>query len=701
MARLPNPGADDGIWGQLLNEFLSVEHNTDGTLKAKTDGSLYVKPGSGIPSTDMTSVVQTSLAKASAAPSTKESATAPSSPSADDLWYDKTNDLWKRWNGTAWVATGSTTYAPIGASRGSTRIVAAANSDTKSKATADYICDGTNDEVEINAALAALPSGKGRVILMEGTYHQLAPITLSTYNSLEGQGFGTLLQAESGFSGSGQITLANNVVEQTRVMNLAINGYKSTVSTNVAGIYYDNSGSNGFPFMHSDAHHFFSDLFIYDTRGDGFSLVGSTNVGPRVAMARNVAVYTCAGKGFNITASDCKFTACTAQNNYGTGFQIGSFAASGQFVNCKSAGSGANGGYAASSLNGVGFRVTSGRIQLTDCQAQDNYMIGFLIENQTILTGCVADSNGLGSTAGSGTGIGFDFKGNYITATGCHSTDRNSGTSRWQATAYQIESSYDHIKVNGTGYNNITTDGCNNLSAGANIGVSVAYSLAGTTVKSSGTTIGNEAAINFIAGANVTVNAVDNAANGRVDVTLSAAGSGGGVQSWLPSAHGLLAWTDDVANNTTTAQPTSQQVILEKFFNPIDQTVSTVSTYVNTAGSSLTGVYFGIYNLSGTLLGSTADASSSFTTTGAKNISLSAGVALTAATYYWVAILVVGTTTPQLIGPPTLGSGQVNFGLAVSTARVATVAGTNSTLPATITPASNALSGRRIWCGLS
>lgn len=33
MARLPVPGSDNGAWGDVLNEFLSVEHNTNGTLK--------------------------------------------------------------------------------------------------------------------------------------------------------------------------------------------------------------------------------------------------------------------------------------------------------------------------------------------------------------------------------------------------------------------------------------------------------------------------------------------------------------------------------------------------------------------------------------------------------------------------------------------------------------------------------------------
>lgn len=33
MARLPNPGSDDGVWGTVLNDFLGVAHNADGTLK--------------------------------------------------------------------------------------------------------------------------------------------------------------------------------------------------------------------------------------------------------------------------------------------------------------------------------------------------------------------------------------------------------------------------------------------------------------------------------------------------------------------------------------------------------------------------------------------------------------------------------------------------------------------------------------------
>lgn len=34
MARLPVPGSDDNTWGGILNDYLNIAHNTDGTLKA-------------------------------------------------------------------------------------------------------------------------------------------------------------------------------------------------------------------------------------------------------------------------------------------------------------------------------------------------------------------------------------------------------------------------------------------------------------------------------------------------------------------------------------------------------------------------------------------------------------------------------------------------------------------------------------------
>ncbi len=37
MSRLPKPGGDNGTWGNILNDFLAIEHNSDGTLKKAGD----------------------------------------------------------------------------------------------------------------------------------------------------------------------------------------------------------------------------------------------------------------------------------------------------------------------------------------------------------------------------------------------------------------------------------------------------------------------------------------------------------------------------------------------------------------------------------------------------------------------------------------------------------------------------------------
>ncbi|HSX06738.1 MAG TPA: glycosyl hydrolase family 28-related protein [Candidatus Saccharimonadia bacterium] len=66
-ARLPIPGSDDNAWGDLLNQFLQIEHNADGTLKLRSDGTFYAKPNGGIPANDLASSVQSSLAAANAA----------------------------------------------------------------------------------------------------------------------------------------------------------------------------------------------------------------------------------------------------------------------------------------------------------------------------------------------------------------------------------------------------------------------------------------------------------------------------------------------------------------------------------------------------------------------------------------------------------------------------------------------------------
>jgi hypothetical protein len=60
MARLPQPGGDSGNWGNILNEYLSVTHSADGTLKTDSVGAAQLKPGS-ITQASLSSSVQASI----------------------------------------------------------------------------------------------------------------------------------------------------------------------------------------------------------------------------------------------------------------------------------------------------------------------------------------------------------------------------------------------------------------------------------------------------------------------------------------------------------------------------------------------------------------------------------------------------------------------------------------------------------------
>ena len=59
--------------------------------------------------------------------------------------------------------------------------------DSTDKNSANYICDGKDDQIEINAAIAALKSSNGIVVLFSGTYYLTNSILTMPNLILEGQ----------------------------------------------------------------------------------------------------------------------------------------------------------------------------------------------------------------------------------------------------------------------------------------------------------------------------------------------------------------------------------------------------------------------------------------------------------------------------------------------------------------------------------
>jgi hypothetical protein len=76
--------------------------------------------------------------------------------------------------------------------RGASLVIAASNSPPLSRQQADYVCDGVNDEEEIQAAIDSLPgdepTGGGTIVLLEGDFYFSSPVSFTKRAVIVGQG---------------------------------------------------------------------------------------------------------------------------------------------------------------------------------------------------------------------------------------------------------------------------------------------------------------------------------------------------------------------------------------------------------------------------------------------------------------------------------------------------------------------------------
>lgn len=106
--------------------------------------------------------------------------------------------------------------------RSATLIVAA--SDSLDTTNADYVCDGTADEVQINEAIDALPATGGRVLLMDGTFNIDDSITMNKNAvSLVGQGKSTKILTDTAIT---MVSCATNTSYQL-IKNIYFEGVNS------------------------------------------------------------------------------------------------------------------------------------------------------------------------------------------------------------------------------------------------------------------------------------------------------------------------------------------------------------------------------------------------------------------------------------------------------------------------------------------
>jgi hypothetical protein len=171
MARLPVPGQDIGTWGAVLNEFLVVGHNNDGTLKlppsSETPDATTTTKGkirlagdlSGV--ADAPIVVSTSLATALPI---NQGGTGSSTKNFVDITTNQTIDGAKTFSNTVSANISGTADNVTG-------VVAIANGGTGQ----------TSAPAALNALLPSQTGNNGRVLQTNGSAASwVAPATTNT-----------------------------------------------------------------------------------------------------------------------------------------------------------------------------------------------------------------------------------------------------------------------------------------------------------------------------------------------------------------------------------------------------------------------------------------------------------------------------------------------------------------------------------------
>lgn len=167
-----------------------------------------------------------------------------------------------------------------------------------------------------------------------------------------------------------------------------------------------------------------------------------------------------------------------------------------------------------------------------------------------------------------------------------------------------------------------------------------------------------------------------------------------------PREHGAIAWTMDptLVNGGNTM--TGGTVYLSAVY--VNRAVSASKIYwgTTTAGASPTSGqnWIGLYSSAGSLLTSVGIDGRVTSANGLWGETISASLT---PGMYWVGWVFNAGTTPTVLRGPAINGTLVNFNLAASSYRFATNAASQTTLPATITPSSNAAGSASFWAAIA
>jgi len=192
--------------------------------------------------------------------------------------------------------------------------VAASNSSEKAKALANMVCDGVDDQAEINRAISNTEEG-GLVVLASGTYNISSSIRLSSGITLMGEGSGTLLKVADDIDKDVHVIVNDSPVggnSDMTVKDLRLDGNMANrLSGNQTGIYFQNVARatiqdiriTDFSFfgilLEGGGYNKISGVHGYDTEDNIITLHGSSNnviegnilTHARASVARAILLY--------------------------------------------------------------------------------------------------------------------------------------------------------------------------------------------------------------------------------------------------------------------------------------------------------------------------------------------------------------------------------------------------------------------------
>jgi hypothetical protein len=366
----------------------------------------------------------------------------------DDLYVTGTAEV----DGTLAAKTGG----------GATFVVAASDASDRVKNQADYLADGTADNVEIQAAIDALPDAGGKVVLSEGTFNVAVAIEYRSYVTVEGQGYGWQGNGATVLKPSANINVFDNPEEETKfgvaLKGFTINGDGPNRSSGIGiRVYRSRWGV-------------FENIQIYRTKDEGILI---DDFQPHLESElrgvenrfKNVMLYETGDDSIHLVgggSSDNLFETITIRGSQEHGMRVGTGGNQFNNVHIYSSGSTA---WEDNGTVGYGVLLAGAQNIFTNCQVEANDLHGFLIAGavRNVLVGNSIYKNG---QHGGATRYGINVTNNsdYTTIEGNLFTDTQATPTQ---SGINIDSTSDNNLVMGNTIEIIAAGGVTIADAGA------------------------------------------------------------------------------------------------------------------------------------------------------------------------------------------------------------------------------------------